>query len=75
VTVQLHPLDRAALEATLAPRGGVPDGVTLLDAPDQARGGCVVRGAQVTIDARVETALAAIAQAMGVDAPEPEGAP
>lgn len=70
VTVQLHPADRASLEAVLAPRGGVPAGIALMDAPDQARGGCVVRGASVTIDARVETALAAIAQAMGVDAPE-----
>jgi flagellar assembly protein FliH len=66
VRVTLHPDDRRALEARL---GTLPAEIVLDDDPTQARGGCVVRGAVVTIDARIESAIAAIAHAMGVDAP------
>ena len=66
VRVTLHPDDRASLERRL---GALPPEIVLEDDGAQARGGCIVRGTLVTVDARVETALAAIAHAMGVDAP------
>jgi flagellar biosynthesis/type III secretory pathway protein FliH len=69
VEVQLHPEDRAALTLRFAGHGGLPDTVRLVDAADQARGGCVVSSERIRIDARVESAIAAIARAMGVDAP------
>lgn len=65
VRVLLHPADRALL----APRFGDHPDIVLVDDPTQARGGCLVRGALVTVDARVETAIAAIAQALGVERP------
>lgn len=65
VRVHLHPEDRAALEARFR---DLPE-ITLVDDASQARGGCIVRGALVTVDARVETAVAAIAQALGVERP------
>jgi flagellar assembly protein FliH len=68
VRVTLHPDDRAALEHHLGERG-LPPEVVLEDDASQARGGCVVRGPLVTVDARVETALATIAHAMGIDRP------
>lgn len=69
VEVRLHPADRAELVRHLEPRGGLPETIQLVDAPDQARGGCVVTSGRITIDARIESALAAIERAMGVDAP------
>lgn len=67
VRVSLHPDDRKALEARLA--GRLPDEIVLEDDPAMARGGCHVRGGLVTVDARIETALAVIARAMGIDGP------
>jgi flagellar assembly protein FliH len=67
VRVLLHPADRAALAERLA--GRLPPEIVLVDDDTQSRGGCLVRGTLVTVDARLETALAAIAQAMGVDRP------
>lgn len=66
VTVLLHPDDRSALLARLGP---LPAGIVFADDPSQSRGGCWVRGALVSIDARLETTLAALAHAMGVDPP------
>ncbi len=66
VTVVLHPDDRRALVARL---GAMPPGITLEDDASQARGGCWVRGTLVTVDARLETTLASLARAMGVDPP------
>ena len=67
VQVLLHPDDRQALEARFA--GRLPPEIVLLDDAAQSRGGCLVRGTRVTVDARVESAIAAIAQAMGVERP------
>ncbi len=69
VDLFLHPDDRAALTERLASSGGLPDTIRLVDAPAQARGGCVVSSDRIRIDARVESALEAIARAMGVDIP------
>jgi flagellar biosynthesis/type III secretory pathway protein FliH len=67
VRVLLHPADRLALDARLAAR--LPPEITLVDDETQARGGCLVRGTLVTVDARLESVLGAIAQAMGIDRP------
>lgn len=67
VRLVLHPDDRALVEARLGDR--LPPEVTLVDDPAQTRGGCLVRGTLLTVDARIETALAAIARAMEIEAP------
>ena len=67
VRVLLHPLDRAALAERLGDR--LPPEIVLVDDDTQSRGGCLVRGSLVTVDARLDTVVATIAQAMGVDRP------
>jgi len=67
VRVLLHPDDHAALATRLGAR--LPPEIVLVDDATQSRGGCLVRGALVTVDARLETAIAAIAQALGIDRP------
>jgi flagellar assembly protein FliH len=67
VRVLLHPLDRELLSVRVA--GRLPPEIELVDDDTQSRGGCLVRGSLVTVDARLESVLAAIAQAMGVEVP------
>lgn len=69
VELRLHPEDRELLVRSLAASGGLPESIRVVDAPDQLRGGCVVSSDRIRIDARIESAIAAIARAMGVDAP------
>ena len=69
VTLTLHPEDEATLVERLAPRGGLPASIRIERAPDQLRGGCIVASERIRIDARVESAILAIARAMGVDPP------
>jgi flagellar assembly protein FliH len=69
VVLALHPEDRALVVRGLEAKGGVPESIRIVDAPDQLRGGCVVSNERIRIDARVESAIAAIAHAMGVDPP------
>ncbi len=69
VELVLHPEDHALLAQQLSSKGGLPDSIRVVEAPDQLRGGCVVASERIRIDARVESALLAIARAMGVDAP------
>ena len=66
VRVMLHPDDRALIEART---GEASPDIVLVDDPTQARGGCLVRGALVTVEARVATGIAALARAMGVEHP------
>lgn len=67
VRVLLHPDDRVLLAGRLGDR--LPPEIELVDDATQVRGGCLVRGTLVTVDARIESTLAAIAQAMGVERP------
>ena len=69
VRLRLHPEDREALIARFADRGGLPAAIQIVDAEGQLRGGCVVSSERISIDARVESAIEAIARAMGVDGP------
>jgi type III secretion system HrpE/YscL family protein len=68
--LRVHPDDRPALEPWLAAaraQGTLPAELTV--EPDAAltRGGCVLRSEIGTLDARVETQLAALARALGVE--------
>jgi type III secretion system HrpE/YscL family protein len=68
VSLRVHPDDHAALEAALpAIRERATVSGTLRVEPDAgvARGGCVVHSDVGSLDARVETQLAAIARALG----------
>lgn len=67
VRVMLHPSDRAVLEERIGAR--LPAEIVLVDDASQSRGGCLVRGTFVTVDARLETTLATLAAALGVERP------
>jgi flagellar biosynthesis/type III secretory pathway protein FliH len=72
VVVRVHPDDLPvveALRARIGERAGVTGGFTVTTDVEVGRGGCVVESELGRIDARVETKLAALARAVGVDAP------
>lgn len=62
VRVRLHPDDHAALSAL--PESPLPAGTTLVADDTLARGDCIVESDLGTVDARVETKLAALRAAL-----------
>jgi type III secretion protein L len=69
LVLRVHPDDRAALEPWLQAaqaKGSLPAELALEPDPQLTRGGCVLRSEIGTLDARVETQLAALARALGV---------
>jgi flagellar assembly protein FliH len=70
IELRVHPDDRPALEASLAAiaaRSERPVALRVEPDPQISRGGCVVRSEIGTLDAQVETQLAAFARALGVN--------
>lgn len=70
VELRVHPDDRAALDAlaaALAARGERMPALRVTPDANVTRGGCVARSEIGTLDAQVETQLAAFARALGVD--------
>lgn len=66
--IRVHPDDRAALEPcmqALRERDPRPLELAIETDPQLSRGGCVVQSEIGTLDARVETQLAALARALG----------
>ena len=69
LVLRVHPDDRPALESWLQAaqaRGAAPAELSLESDAALTRGGCVLRSEIGTLDARVETQLAALARALGV---------
>jgi flagellar biosynthesis/type III secretory pathway protein FliH len=70
IELLVHPDDRTALDAlvaTLAARGERMPALRVTPDANVTRGGCVARSEIGTLDAQVETQLAAFARALGVD--------
>jgi type III secretion system HrpE/YscL family protein len=69
LVLRVHPDDRPALEPWLEAaraKGAAPAQLSIEADPSLTRGGCVLRSEIGTLDARVETQLAALARALGV---------
>lgn len=69
LVLHVHPDDRAALEPWLEAlriEGRLPSQLSVETDAALTRGGCVLRSEIGTLDARVETQLAALARALGV---------
>jgi flagellar biosynthesis/type III secretory pathway protein FliH len=69
LVLRVHPDDRGALEPWLEAaraKGNLPAQLSVETDAALTRGGCVLRSEIGTLDARVETQLAALARALGV---------
>jgi flagellar biosynthesis/type III secretory pathway protein FliH len=78
VTLRVHPDDRGALEALLAKlceRAGMQAAVQVEVDAGMSRGGCVVNSDVGTLDARVETRLAALSRALEAQVSASDTAP
>jgi type III secretion system HrpE/YscL family protein len=72
IVLRLHPADAAWLEqhaGELQKRAGIDCPIELSSDPEIARGGCVIESNLGELDARVETRLAGLARALGLEEP------